>query len=143
MRSFDACNALSPDRAAILGPLRKVPFTPPAGSGSLPDCQWQHRGSEPEEVYVIEPATSFDFYNVERYPPGSPVFTISGFNAITGLTYGNDPKSSCQIAIDVMENQALGISYTYWGKIVPMNHDIACQKARKAAELVMTTLLDS
>ncbi len=33
------------------------------------------------------------------------------------------------------------VGYFYNGSTVPMNHEIACQKARNAAELAMQTIL--
>ena len=33
------------------------------------------------------------------------------------------------------------MAYSYNGSTVPMNHEIACQKARNAAELAMQTIL--
>ena len=37
--------------------------------------------------------------------------------------------------------QAVQVGYFYNGSTVPMNHEIACQKARNAAELAMQTIL--
>jgi len=50
-------------------------------------------------------------------------------------------ERDCIVNVDVAPSQAVQISYFYRGSTVPMNHEIACQKARNAAELVMQTIL--
>ena len=43
--------------------------------------------------------------------------------------------------IDVAPGQAVQVGYFYNGTTVPMTHEIACDKARHAAELAMQTIL--
>ena len=43
--------------------------------------------------------------------------------------------------VDVAPSQAVQVAYFYNGQTVPMTHEIACQKARNAAELAMQTIL--
>ncbi len=43
--------------------------------------------------------------------------------------------------VDVAPSQAVQVGYFYNGVTVPMTHEIACQKARHAAELAMQTIL--
>ena len=91
---------------------------------------------------MVEPTDKFGVDGVQRYPLDAPVFTVVGFAAVTALAAGTDPDPICQIGVDVMDKQTLVITYQHWAKTEPMNHDLACQKARQAAELVMTTLLE-
>jgi hypothetical protein len=43
--------------------------------------------------------------------------------------------------VDVAPSQAVQVGYFYNGQTVPMTHELACQKARNAAELAMQTIL--
>ena len=43
--------------------------------------------------------------------------------------------------VDVAPSQAVQVGYFYNGTTVPMTHEIACQKARHAAEMAMQTIL--
>ena len=50
-------------------------------------------------------------------------------------------NSDCVVNVDVAPSQAVQVAYFYNGQTVPMTHEIACQKARNAAELAMQTIL--
>jgi Protein of unknown function (DUF3558) len=104
-----------------------------------PGCEWVHSPSEPIETYSVDINTrggvelTFDQRQLE-------VTTIAGFGAVTtpGLYSAGD--RDCIVNVDVASRQAVQIGYFYRGSTVPMNHEIACRKARNAAELAMQTI---
>ena len=67
--------------------------------------------------------------------------TVAGFGAVqTPALYGTG-EQDCLVNVDVGPSQAVQVGYFYNGQTVPMTHEIACQKARNAAELAMQTIL--
>ncbi|MGH3616385.1 MAG: hypothetical protein ACRDRK_28070 [Pseudonocardia sp.] len=50
--------------------------------------------------------------------------------------------SHCGVLIGVAAGQTLQVQYDYDGTALPMTRELACQKARAAAELAMQTLIE-
>ena len=73
--------------------------------------------------------------------PQLQVTSVAGFGAVqTPALYGFG-EQDCVVNVDVAPSQAVQVAYFYNGQTVPMTHEIACQKARNAAELAMQTIL--
>ena len=72
--------------------------------------------------------------------PQLDVVTVAGFGAVEtpGLYSSGDAIASSTSMWRL--GQAVQVGYFYNGSTVPMNHEIACQKARNAAELAMQTI---
>ncbi len=74
--------------------------------------------------------------------PGFNIITVGGFGAVETPGQFSSGERDCIVNVDVASGQAVQVNYFYNGSTVPMNHEIACQKARNAAELAMQTILD-
>jgi hypothetical protein len=73
--------------------------------------------------------------------PQLDVITVAGFGAVQTPGLFSSGEHDCIVNVDVAPSQAVQVSYFYNGASVPMTHEIACQKARHAAELAMQTIL--
>ena len=73
--------------------------------------------------------------------PQLHVVTVAGFGAVQTPACTARASDDCIVNVDVAPRQAVQVGYFYNGSTVPMNHEIACQKARNAAELAMQTIL--
>ena len=134
----DPCRTLS---ASHLKTLKVQYFAtdPPDGTRG-PGCEWVHSPSEPVETYSVDINTRGGVeLALER--PQLEVITVAGFGAVSTPALFSSGERDCIVNVDVAPSQAVQISYFYRGSTVPMNHEIACQKARNAAELVMQTIL--
>ena len=66
---------------------------------------------------------------------------MAGFGAVQAPALYGTGKQDCVVNVDVAPSQAVQVGYFYNGTTVPMTHEIACQKARRAAEMAMQTIL--
>ena len=66
---------------------------------------------------------------------------MAGFGAVETAGLYRTGDRDCVVNIDVAPGQAVQVGYFYNGTTVPMTHEIACEKARHAAELAMQTIL--
>ena len=99
-----------------------------------------HSPSEPIENYSVDINTRGGVELVFGQPQ-LEVTTVAGFGAVqTPALYGTG-EQDCLVNVDVAPSQAVQVGYFYNGATVPMTHEIACRKARHAAELAMQTIL--
>lgn len=75
-------------------------------------------------------------------PRGTRVTTIAGFPAIETQGQFSPPDRHCGVLVGVASGQTLQVQYDYDGTALPMTRELACQKARAAAELAMQTLIE-
>lgn len=73
--------------------------------------------------------------------PQLRVITIATFGAVETPALFSTGRVNCIIHVDVASRQALQVGYFYDGTTVPMTHEIACAKAKNAAEMAMQTVL--
>lgn len=134
---FDPCAALTSAQLRVL----KVRFytTDKPREKRGPGCDWIHSPTEPVESYTIAVNTQG---GVELLlgQPRLDVVTVAGFGAVQTPGLYSTGDDNCFIHVDVAQGQAVQIGYIYNGSTVPMTHEIACQKARNAAELAMQTI---
>jgi hypothetical protein len=106
------------------------------GPNKGPGCTWSSLRMDPDYGY----GTVFVLNRgVDAVHSKEPPRSIDGFGAVTTGTIGTDPNYYCQIFVDVAPNQAFSVSFDNNGKDVPgMNHQIACDKAQQAAELMLS-----
>ena len=114
------------------------PSKPEAKRG--PSCDWIHSPTEPIENYSVDLNTSGGVELVFGQPQ-LRVVTVGGFGAVETPGLFSSGERDCIVNVDVAPQQAVQVSYFYNGSTVPMTHEIACQKARNAAELAMQTIL--
>ena len=138
VEGVDPCSTLTPGQLESLG-VTRYGASPPAGKRG-PSCDWIHSPTEPIENYSVDINTRG---GVELVFGQSrlQVTTVAGFGAVqTPALYGTG-EQDCLVNVDVGPSQAVQVGYFYSGQTVPMTHEIACQKARNAAELAMQTIL--
>jgi len=135
---IDPCGALTAAQVKSLNVTRYGASKPRGTRG--PGCDWDHSSSEPIEHYSVGINTHGGVEQVFAQPQ-LEVTTVAGFGAVqTPALYGTG-RQDCVVNVDVAPSQAVQVGYFYNGATVPMTHEIACQKARHAAELVMQTIL--
>jgi hypothetical protein len=135
---IDPCGVLTTTQVKSLGVARYGASKPDGKQDE--GCDWIHSPSEPIEHYTVGISTSGGVELVFGRPE-LEVTTVAGFGAVqTPALYGTG-KQDCVVNVDVAPSQAVQVAYFYNGTTVPMTHEIACQKARRAAELAMQTIL--
>jgi Protein of unknown function (DUF3558) len=138
IEGIDPCGTLNSGQIKSLG-VSRYSASPPDGKRG-PSCDWDHYASEPIEHYSVGINTRGGVELVFGQPQ-LEVTTVAGFGAVqTPALYGTG-KQDCVVNVDVAPSQAVQVAYFYNGTTVPMTHEIACQKARRAAELAMQTIL--
>jgi len=135
---LDPCATLTPGQLKSLE-VRHHSADPPKGSLG-PSCDWNHSPSEPVESYTVDINTRGGV-ELAFGQPQLAVVTIAGFGAVTTPGRYSSGEHECIVNVDVARGQAVQVGYFYNGSALPMNHEIACQKARNAAELAMQTIL--
>ena len=106
---------------------------------SGPGCDWIHSPTEPVQSYTVDINTRGGVELVFGQPQLNAL-TVSGFGAVETPGLYSSGEKDCVVNVDVASRQALQVAYSYNGATVPMNHEIACQKARGAAEMAMQTI---
>jgi hypothetical protein len=74
---------------------------------------------------------------------GARVVTVGGFAAVETRRDDSYPVPfHCVLIVDIAEGQNLWVQYDYDGSTVPMTKQLACDKAKVAAELAVQTLIE-
>ena len=137
INGWDPCATLTTGQVQSLG-VRFYSADPPSGSLG-PSCDWNHSPAEPVESYTVD-VNTHGGVELAFGQPELDVITVAGFGAVTTPGRYSSGDRECIVNIDVAPGQALQVGYFYNGSTVPMTHEIACQKARNAAELAMQTI---
>lgn len=138
INGLDPCSTLTAGQLKSLG-VRFYSADPPMASIG-PSCDWNHSPDEPVESYTVDINTQGGV-ELAFGQPQLAVVTVAGFGAVTTPGRYSSGEHECIVNVDVAQRQAVQVGYFYNGSTVPMNHEIACQKARNAAELAMQTIL--
>lgn len=107
----------------------------------LPACQWARFPEEPQDLFLI----AIDLRKGAEYALASPlarVVTVTGFAAVESQRSDALPTSHCLLAVDLAAGQNLAIRYDYDGVTIPMTKELACDKAKVAAEMAIQTLIE-
>lgn len=139
IEKLEPCRSLTQGQLTQLGvgSPEPEPGTPDAG----PSCQWRHSPQEPIESYFVQTTTRFGAQSALQNPLGATLIQVAGFPAVETRGMGASTDRSCQILLDVADSQTMEVAYSYNGRTLPMTRELACQKARVAAELAMQTLI--
>ena len=106
------------------------------GPNKGPRCIWNSLTMNPDYGYVAGFVVN---RGVDAVHSQEPQRSVAGFGAVTAGTIGIEPTYDCGIFVDVAPNQAFSVSYDNQGKDIPgMTHQVACDKAQQAAELMLT-----
>jgi Protein of unknown function (DUF3558) len=134
---LDPCATLTTGQVQSLG-VRFYSADPPTGNLG-PSCDWNHSPAEPVESYTVDVNTRGGV-ELAFGQPELDIITVAGFGAVTTPGRYSSGERECIVNIDVAPGQALQVGYFYNGSTAPMTHEIACQKARNAAEMAMQTI---
>ena len=134
---IDPCSALSTPQLAALRVQFSTTDEPLDKRG--PGCQWIHSPYEPVEAYTVAINTDGGV-ELTFGQPRLQVITVAGYGAVETSGLYSSGKNDCIVEVDVASRQAVQVGYFYNGSTVPMTHEIACQKARNAAEMAMQTI---
>jgi uncharacterized protein DUF3558 len=138
IEGVDPCGTLTPAQLKSLGVARYGASEPQGTRG--PGCEWIHSPAEPIEHYSVGINTRGGVELVFGQPQ-LEVTTVAGFGAVQTPGLYSSGTKDCVVNVDVAPGQAVQVGYFYNGTVVPMTHEIACHKARHAAELAMETIL--
>jgi len=138
IEGIDPCGTLTSAQIESLGVSRYGASTAQGQRG--PSCDWDHYPSEPIEHFSVGLNTRGGVELVLGQPQ-LEVTAVAGFGAVQAPALYGTGKQDCVVNVDVAPSQAVQVAYFYNGQTVPMTHKIACQKARRAAELAMQTIL--
>jgi hypothetical protein len=105
-------------------------------------CVWGRFFDEPQDIYTIRMVTAHGAEDLLGGVTGASVIQIAGFAAVETQTPDFPANSHCLLGIDVAAGQSLYVIYDYDGSTVPMTRELACEKARVAAEMAVQTLIE-
>jgi hypothetical protein len=138
---LDPCTVLSLEQRLRLGvgegrttPSKSVP-------GSL-TCQWRRFPEEPQDAYLIAPDPRHGAEYALGSTTGARVVIISGYGAVETQVGSSPQDAHCLLLLDVVAGQNLWVQYDYDGSTVPMTKQLACDKAKVAAEMAVRTLTE-
>jgi hypothetical protein len=135
---IDPCRTLTTTQVKSLGVGFYGASKPDGKQGA--GCDWVHDPTEPIENYSVGINTRGGVELVFGQPQ-LEVTAVAGFGAVQTPGLHSNGQRDCVVNVDVAPSQAVQVGYFYNGQTVPMTHEIACQKARRAAELAMQTIL--
>jgi hypothetical protein len=138
IEGVDPCGTLTALQLKSLGVARYGASVAEGTRG--PGCEWIHSPAEPIEHYSVGINTRGGVELVFGQPR-LEVTSVAGFGAVQAPALYGSGDADCVVNVDVAPRQAVQVAYFYNGRTVPMTHEIACGKARKAAELAMSTIL--
>jgi uncharacterized protein DUF3558 len=135
---IDPCGALTTTQVKSLGVARYGASKPEGKQG--PGCDWIHSPTEPIENYSVG-INTLGGVELVFGQPQLEITSVAGFGAVQTPGLYRTGVRDCVVNVDVAPSQAVQVGYFYNGATIPMTHEIACRKARHAAELVMQTIL--
>lgn len=136
---IDPCRLLTADQQASLGVSDPSRGTSPE-EGDVPSCQWDRLLSEPRDAYLARLFIARGAAWALDSATGASVTEVAGFPTVRTTGPRGLPERHCFLYVDVAEEQTLFVGYQYEGRTEPMTTDLACDKARTAAELMLETL---
>jgi hypothetical protein len=138
---LDPCTLLTVEQRARLGVGEGRPAE--LGSGLRgPVCQWVRFPEEPQDAYLM----TSDLRQGAEYAldsaAGARTVGVLGYPAVETQVGSAPPEAHCLLLVDIAEGQNLWVQYDYDGSTVPMTKQLACDKAKVAAELAVQTLIE-
>ena len=103
-------------------------------------CQWANH-AKPDNRWLVRLIVKRGADYALGSTTGVQVVQIGGFSAVQTAAPYQDPTTNCVLVVDVAQGQSLGVQYgNAAGDYPGINHDVACQLDRKAAELMVQNL---
>jgi hypothetical protein len=104
-------------------------------------CQWGNNGGKPDNRWLARLIVKRGADYASASTTGSQIVQVDGFAAVQTTSPYGDPKTHCILLVDVAQGQSLWTEYdNIAGDYPGINHDVACQLDRKAAELMVQNL---
>jgi hypothetical protein len=104
-------------------------------------CQWGNNGAKPDNRWLARLIVKRGADYALGSTTGVQVVQIGGYSAVQTAAPYQDPNTNCVLVVDVAQGQSLGVQYgNAAGDYPGINHDVACQLDRKAAELMVQNL---
>jgi len=105
------------------------------------DCIWSTFPTNPVNNWTTRAVLD---HGAEYYldsVTGAQLVQVAGFAAVQTSSSLADPEKQCLLYVDVAPGQALDVQYINPNGDYPgINHQVACQLASKAAELMVANL---
>jgi hypothetical protein len=142
LEGIDPCMMLTPSQQGHLGVSKGRPGIASDGFNS-PACVWSRFPQEPQDSYLVQLVTRQGAEFALASTTGARVIQIDGFAAVETQRDERYPvEFHCVLLLDVAAGQNLWVQYDYDGSAVPMTKQLACDKARVAAEMAVQTLIE-
>jgi hypothetical protein len=137
---IDPCTLLTPEQARQFtpDPGRRVAIDQEPGRY---DCIWSTFPAKPVNNWsaraVLDHGAEYYLGSVT----GAQIVQVDGFATVQTSSNLADPEKQCLLYVDVAPGQALDVQYINPNGDYPgINHQVACQLATKAAELMVANL---
>jgi hypothetical protein len=104
-------------------------------------CDWDNGGGNPDNGWIARAIVKQGAdYALGNAAPVQ-VVQVGGFSAVQTSSPYHDANRQCILAIDVAQGEHLEVDYdNLQGDYPGINHEVACQQASKAAELILQNL---
>lgn len=110
------------------------------GLGSL-DCTWQGAAIKPDNIWNARAILKQGAEHYMDSVTGTQIVQVGGFTAVQTSSDLADPQKECLLFVDTAPGQTLEVQYGNGrGDYPGISHQVACQQATKAAELMVANL---
>jgi hypothetical protein len=105
-------------------------------------CRWANLGGgTPDNAWIARAIVKQGADYALRSAAPAQVVQVGGFSAVQTSSPYFDAKTQCILAIDVAQGESLRVQYNnLQGDYPGITHEVACQQASKAAELMLQNL---
>jgi hypothetical protein len=134
----DPCGLLTPAQVSQLGANPGTRAVVDGQPGSY-NCLWMRYPAVPDDSWAVRLDTAHDA--AHYLSSSADIVQVSGFGAVQTTTGLGQADGNCQLYIDVAPRQSLEVQYdNFRGDRPGMNHQLACQLAARAADLMLANL---
>jgi hypothetical protein len=136
----DPCALLTPAQVRQFKTEPGKPAVNNDGLGSR-ECLWHGEAVKPDSIWnaraILTQGADYYLDSVT----GSQISEVAGFPAVQTSSNIGDPATQCLLFVDVAPGQSLEVQYgNLAGDYPGISHQVACQQATKAAELMVANL---
>jgi len=136
----DPCALLTSQEARQFTPVPSRRVANDQEPGSY-DCIWSTFPTKPVDSWTAHAILDHGAGYYLGSVAGAQVVQVGGFAAVQTSSGFQDPNKQCLLVVDVAPGQGLEVQYINPNGDYPgINHQVACQLASKAAELMVANL---
>jgi hypothetical protein len=108
-----------------------------------PACIWSRFPDEPRDSYLVQLVSQQGAESALDSITGAQVVQVGTLAAVETRRDESYPVVfHCVLLVDVAAGQNLWVQYDYDGSTVPMTKQLACDKAKIAAEMAVQSLIE-